>query len=101
MLTNKPKEIEKYTKMVIEKTKIRGDQELHKINLDILKSVMIECTGLNDFFDNLVEKDRLEKSKYNVHIVFNDTKTIEYLDLDNNVVGIENPHKYMKKKKID
>lgn len=99
MLADKPKEIEKCTKMIIERTKLRGNQELYKIDLDILKGVMMECAGLNDFFNNLIEKDKLEKTKYNVHIVFDDTKTIEYLDLDNNVIGIEKPRKHVKNKK--
>lgn len=99
MLADKPKEIEKCTKMMIEKTKLRGNQELYKIDLNILKTVMMECAGLKDFFNNLIEKDNLEKTKYNVHIIFDDTKIIEYLDLDNNVIGMEKPHKYVKNKK--
>lgn len=99
MLADKPKEIEKCTKMIIKKTKLRGTQELYKIDLDILKDVMFGCAGLHDHFNELLKKDNLEKSKYNVHIVFDDTKTIEYLDLDNNVIGMEKPHKKVLSKK--
>ena len=98
MLADKPKEIEKCTKMIIEKTKVRGNQELYKIDLNILKDVIMECAGLNDFFNNSIEKNKSEKTKYTLHIVFDDTQTIEYLDLDNNVTGIEKPHKYVNTK---
>ena len=52
------------------------------------------CAGLTQILDKVEDT-----KKYNVHIVFDDTKTIEYLDLDNNVVAIEKPHKYVKNKK--
>jgi hypothetical protein len=93
MLVDDPKKVEKCTKMMIDKTKIRGNQELYKIDFDILKKVMMGCAELSQ----VIEKYE-DRKKLNVHIVFDDTKTIEYLDLDNNVIGMEKPHKYVKNK---
>jgi hypothetical protein len=78
--------------MILEKKKVRGKQEIYKIDLDIMKEIIIGCAELNA----ILEKSD-DRKKYNVHIIFDDTRTIEYLDLDNNVIELEKPHKIKKK----
>ena len=94
MLADEPIQIENCSKAILEKTKLRGNQELYKIDLEKMKEVIMGCGGLKQILDKVDDT-----KKYNVHIIFDDTKTIEYLDLDNNVVAVEKPHKYIKTKK--
>jgi len=93
MLANDPKQIETCSKAILEKVKVRGNQEIYKIDVDKMKEVIMGCANISEILEN-----GETRKKYNVHIVFDDTKTIEYLDLDNNVVGMEMPHKYIKNK---
>lgn len=93
MLADDPKQVELCSKAILEKTKVRGKQEIYKIDLEKMKKVIMNCVGLNE----IIEKSDNRK-KYNLHVVFDDTKTIEYLDLDNNVIISEKPHKYVKNK---
>ena len=92
MLSNDPKQIETCSKVILEKSKVRGKQEIYKIDPELIKEIITGCAELND----IVNKKN-NKGKYNLHIVFDDTKTIEYLDLDNNVIISEKSHKYVKK----
>lgn len=91
MLADDPKQIEDCTKVIIQKEKFRGNQEIYRVDLEALKEVIMGCGGISQILDKVENSN-----KYNVHIVFDDTKTIEYLDLDNNVIGMEKPHKYVK-----
>ena len=92
ILVDDPKQIETCSKAILEKTKVRGNQEIYKIDIDKMKEVIMGCAELSC----IIEKAK-DRKKYNLHIVFDDTKTIEYLDLDNNVVASEKPHKYVNK----
>jgi hypothetical protein len=53
----------------------------------------MQCAGFKEILDKAENR-----KKYNLHVVFDDSKTIEYLDLDNNVVALEKSHKYVKDK---
>lgn len=89
MLTQDSKHVEKCTKLIIKKYKTkRGDQELYKINFDVLKEIIFGCAKMKE----MLNEYESNKSKYDMHVVFDDSKIIEYLDLNNNVVASEIPH---------
>ena len=46
--------------------------------------IIFGCTEIKEYKSN--------KSKYDMYIIFNDSKIIEYLYLNNNIVASEIPH---------
>jgi hypothetical protein len=59
-----------------------------------VKSVIVECSEMHKRFKDYVKNN---KKEYDTYIVFDDTKTVEYLDSNNNIIGYEKGTKVIKK----
>lgn len=57
LMVDDDKEIEKCTKIFVDKYKFKNNQELYKIDFDILKSIVFKCAEINkksiEFIDNI------------------------------------------------
>ena len=93
MLVNDPKQVEKCVKIFAKTYKFRGNQELYKINFDMLKSIVFDCAKLTKDITKKIN----DSEKYDTYIVFDDSKSVEYIDLNNNVIGYEKGIKSKKK----
>jgi phage anti-repressor protein len=96
MLIEDAKKVEDCMKVFANKYKLRGNQELYKINLDTLKNIVFDCAILNDAFNKMIENNKDLDS----YIVYNEEEE-EYLDKDNNKIGydmIKKPIKKLSKK---
>jgi phage anti-repressor protein len=96
MLIEDAKKVEDCMKVFADKYKLRGKQELYKINLDTLKNIVFDCAILNDAFNKMIENNKDLDS----YIVYNEEEE-DYLDKDNNKIGydmIKKPIKKLSKK---
>ena len=92
MLIDDPKKVEDCTKVFTNKYKFRGNQEIYKIDFDSLKSIIFNCALMTKQFNNI----ELKNNSFDSYIVYNET--IEYLDNNNNVIGLEKASKKASKK---
>ena len=93
MLVNDPKQVERCVKIFAKTYKFRGNQELYKMNFDMLKSIVFDCAKLTQDITNKIN----ESDKYDTYVVFDDSKSFEYIDLNNNIIGYEKGIKSKKK----
>jgi phage anti-repressor protein len=92
MIVDDAKQIENCAKLFTKENRFRESSEIYKINFDKLKSVIFGCADLhNNFKDKKVDLD--------TYVVFDDSKSVDYLDLSGNVIGYEKGHKIIKKYK--
>jgi phage anti-repressor protein len=92
MLIEDAKKVEDCMKVFANKYKLRGKQELYKINLDTLKNIVFDCAILNDAFNKMIENN----TDLDSYIVYNEEEE-EYLDKDNNKIGYDMIKKSSKK----
>jgi phage anti-repressor protein len=94
MIVNDAKQIESCAKIFTKKYQYKENKEIYKIDFDLLKSVIVECSEMHKRFKDYVKNN---KKEYDTYIVFDDTKTVEYLDSNNNIIGYEKGTKVIKK----
>jgi len=90
MIVDDPTQIENCMKIFTDKYKYRGSSEIYKIDFDLLKQVVFGCAELHAKFNNI-------KKDLDTYVVFDDSKSIDYLDLNNEVIGYEKRMKKIKK----
>jgi phage anti-repressor protein len=90
MIVDDAKQIENCAKLFTKENRFRGSSEIYKINFDKLKSVIFGCADLhNKFKDKKIDLD--------TYIVYDDSKSLEYLDLSGNIIGYERGYTRVKK----
>ncbi len=94
MIVNDEKQIESCAKIFTKKYQYKDNKEIYKINLDLLKSVIFECSDMHKKFKKYIKND---KTDYDTYVVFDDSKSVDYLDLKGNVIGYEKGTKNIKK----
>ncbi len=94
MIVNDAKQIESCAKIFTKDYQYKEHKEIYKIDFDLLKSVLVECSEMHKKFTDYVKNT---KNDYDTYVVFDDTKTVEYLDLNGNVIGYEKGIKPIKK----
>jgi phage anti-repressor protein len=85
MLVNDPITVENCAKLFLQEYQYRGNTELYKVNIDLIKRVLFNCA--------LTKKDTTDfdihtDSTVDAYVIY-DEDAIEYLDVDNNVIGYE------------
>ena len=90
MIVDDPKQIENCMKIFTDKYKYRGSSEIYKIDFDMLKRAVYGCADLHAKFNNI-------KKDLDTYVVFDDSKSVDYLDLDNNIIGYEKGTRIIKK----
>lgn len=94
MIVDDLKQVENCTKIFIKKYKFKNNQELYKIDYDILKKVVFDCADMTKTFHEKIK----ESNKYDTYVVYDEYEENEFLDLDNNVIGYEKIPKTIIKK---
>jgi phage anti-repressor protein len=86
MHTTDPDTIEDCSKIFAKIYKLRGKQELYKMDIDKLKKIIFDCAMIKNKIDNY-DPDNIKK--YDTYVIFDDGEEIEYLDTQNNKIGYE------------
>lgn len=96
MIVEDDKQVENCVKLFEKSKQFKENKELYRENLDNIKKIINECAILSknskELLENMNNNDDNSKngkngSKYDKYIVFDDSKTIEYLNLDGEVIG--------------
>jgi phage anti-repressor protein len=88
MIVENKKRVEACAKLFSKTYQYKGNKELYKMERDKLKKIIFKCADLDK---EVLEKMENEKENTNTYIVYDDSKTIEYLNLDGEVIGVEKP----------
>lgn len=94
MIVNDPKRVENCAKIFLKDSRYRGSQELYKTDIDKIKKLVFECAMM----DKMVAESLKNKTDYDTYIVYDDSKSVEFLDVNNNVIGYEKGMKKVSKK---
>ena len=85
MIVDDAKKVEKCTKVFIKQFQYKPNTELYKMNIDDLKKIIFGCVEIDD----MVIKNINDTQKYDTYIVYDDSKNIEYINLNNKVIGFK------------
>lgn len=88
MIVEDKKRVEACAKLFSKTYQYKGNKELYKMERDKLKGIIFKCADIDK---DVLEKMENEKENTNTYIVYDDSKTIEYLNLDGEVIGMEKP----------
>jgi phage anti-repressor protein len=96
MIVNNPKRVETCAKLFLKESRYRSSsaQELYKTDIDKMKKIVFECAMM----DKMVAENIKNKTEYDAYIVYDDSKSVEFLDINNNVIGYEKGIKKVSKK---
>ena len=92
MIVDDAKKIEQCSKVFIKQFQYKPNTELYRMNIDDLKRTIFGCAEM----DEMMIKSANDTKKYDTYIVYDDSKSIEYIDLNDKVIGYEKGH-YRKK----
>jgi hypothetical protein len=98
MIVDDAKKVEKCSKVFLKQFQYKPNTELYRMNIDDLKKTIFGCAEI----DNMIVKNMNDKEKYDTYIVYDDSKNIKYIDLNEKVIGFEKGYdkiKTMKKNK--
>ena len=88
MIVEDKKRVEACAKLFSKAYRYKGNKELYKMERDKLKRIIFKCADLDK---ELLDKMESEKEHTNTYVVYDDSKTIEYLNLDGEVIGMVKP----------
>ena len=94
MIVNDPKTVDNCAKLFLKNDRYRGSQELYKTDIDKMKKLVFQCA----LMDKMVTDNIKNKSDYDAYIVYDDNESVEFLDINNNVIGYEKGYKKVSKK---
>ena len=95
MIVDDAKKVEKCTKVFVKQFQYKPNTELYKMNIDDLKKTIFGCAELDD----MMIKSMNDTKKYDTYIVYDDSKDIKYIDLNDKVIGFEKGYNKIKKTK--
>jgi len=85
VIVKNDKQVETCAKLFAKIYQFKGNRELYKTNNDKLKSIVYKCAELDkSVIDNLQSSKSLD-----TYVVYDDSKTIQYLNLNGEVIGME------------
>lgn len=94
LIVEDDKQVEKCSKIFAKANKYKGNKELYKANLNKLKKLLVKCSETDKF----VAEGLNTNSEVNRYVVYDNAKTIEYLNLDGDVIGMAKLSSTLKKK---
>jgi phage anti-repressor protein len=95
MIVDDAKKVEQCTKVFIKQFQYKPNTELYKMNIDDLKKTIFGCAEM----DEITIKSMNDNKKYDTYIVYDDSKSIEYINLNGDVIGYEKGYNKIKKSK--
>jgi phage anti-repressor protein len=84
MFVKEPKIVEKCMKIFIKNYKFKENQELYKIDFEILKKVIFSCAEIQNYISNEIKN--MDNKKYDTYIVYDETKDIDYLNDNDEII---------------
>jgi phage anti-repressor protein len=94
LIVEDDKRVEKCSKAFIRAQQYKGNRELYKLECATLKKVVLGCAEVDKVFTTAVTKNK----DLDTYVVFDDSKTIEYLNLRGDVIGMDKITKYINTK---
>ena len=95
MIVDNPKQVEKCINVFLKKKNYKNKKELYKVDIDMLKTIILGCSELNAKYSNIIKNSDINNEDHDAYIIYDD---VEYLDTSNNVIGYE---RELKIKKMD
>ena len=86
MIVEDDKQVENCAKLFAKSKQFKANKELYRENLDSLKKIVNECAILSKNTAELLN-NKDNSHKYDKYVVFDDSKSIEYLNLNDDVIG--------------
>jgi hypothetical protein len=85
MIVNDSKKVENCAKIFLKTKQFKANKELYQENLELLKDIIYKCADMDKIMIDSINNDK----KYDTYVIFDDSKSIEYLDLNGEVIGWE------------
>jgi phage anti-repressor protein len=85
MIVKNDKQVESCAKLFAKVYRYKGNRELYKMNNDMLKNIVYRCAELDKSVIDSLESNK----SLNTYVVYDDAKTIQYLNLNGEVIGME------------
>ena len=85
LIVNDDKKVENCVKLFLKAKQFKANKELYQENLELLKVMLNKCA----YMDKILVDSMNDNKKYDTYVVFDDSKSIEYLDLNGNVKAWE------------
>ena len=96
MIVEDDKRVEKCAKLFAKAFQYKANKELYKMHNDNLKKIIFNCAEIDkDVIEN-IKSIKSNNTNLNTYVVYDDSKTIEYLNLDGDVIGMEKKEKNSK-----
>jgi hypothetical protein len=92
MIVEDDKRVEKCAKLFSKAFQYKSNKELYKMNNDNLKEIIFDCAKTDQRVKQIIQNNK----NLDTYIIYDDSKTIEYLNLNNDVIGIEKNKKHTK-----
>ena len=92
MIVDDSKKIENCAKIFLKAKQFKANKELYHETLEILKKILFSCAGM----DKMVKDDINNNKKYDTYVIFDDSESIETLDINGNVKSWERGYKTIK-----
>ena len=86
MIVEDDKQVENCAKIFAKSKQFKANKELYRENLDNLKKLINECAILSKNTSELLN-NKDNSDKYDKYVVFDDSQSIEYLNLNDDVIG--------------
>ena len=85
LIVNDDKKVENCAKLFLKAKQFKANKELYQENLQLIKDILGNCADMDKKIVDSINNDK----KYDTYVVFDDSKSIEYLDLNGNVKAWE------------
>jgi predicted YcjX-like family ATPase len=85
MIVEDDKRVENCAKAFTKAFQYKGNKELYKMHNDNLKEIIFDCAKTDKKVQKLIENNK----NLDTYVVYDDSKKIEYLNLNDEVIGME------------
>lgn len=85
MIVEDDKQVERCAKSFTKAFQYKENKELYKMHNANLKEIIFDCAGIDKRVKTMLENN----DKLDTYVVYDDSKSIEYLNLNGEVVGME------------
>lgn len=85
MIVEDDKKVENCAKIFLKAKQFKANKELYQENLQLLKNIISSCANLDEIVKDSINNDK----KYDTYVIFDDSKSIEYLDLNGHMTAWE------------
>jgi hypothetical protein len=97
LIVKDDKQVEQCAKAFVKTKQYKGNKELYKANLDKLRHILVKCADIDDYVSDDINNRHSDVNKY---IVYDNSKTVEYLNLDDEFIGMAKLPATLKKQNL-